>query len=75
MLFCPQYVMRFNSILGLNFNFLFWGHGKVACTGLEQRKIKFKPRIKLNHIIMILLMLRFSCILGINIIFFCSWVC
>ena len=43
------YMLRFNSILGLNFIFLCFGVWKCMVLHLKQREIKIKPRIKLSH--------------------------
>ena len=48
----------FNFVLGLNFIFFCFGVWYCTVTILKQKKIKFKPRIKLNHNIVILLTLR-----------------
>ena len=48
----------FNFVLGLNFIFFCFGVWYCTVMILKQKKIKFKPRIKLNHNIVILLTLR-----------------
>ena len=47
--FIGVYVLWFNFILGLNFNFLCVKLIIIHYHSTKQRKIKFKPRIKLNH--------------------------
>ena len=44
-----MYMLWFNFILGLNFNFLCFTLITIHCHTPKQRKIKYKPRIKLNH--------------------------
>ena len=44
-----MYVLWFNFILGLNFIFLCFNLIIIHYHTPKQRKIKFKPRIKLNH--------------------------
>ena len=43
------YMLWFNFILGLKFIFLCFKHIIIHYHTPKQRKIKFKPRIKLNH--------------------------
>ena len=46
------YMLLFNFILGLNFVFMFLGmvmYDNDMITSLKQKKMKFIPRIKLNH--------------------------
>ena len=44
-----MYVLWFNFILGLNFLFFCFWVWLCMIMSLKQKKIKFKPRIKLNH--------------------------
>ena len=44
-----MYVLGFNFILGLNFIFFCFWVWLCMIMSLKQKKIKFKPRIKLNH--------------------------
>ena len=44
-----MYVLWFNFILGLNFIFFCLWVWQCMIMSLKQKKIKFKPRIKLNH--------------------------
>ena len=43
------WMLWFNFILGLDFIFLCFDVWQYTMMSLEQRKIKLKPRIKLNH--------------------------
>ena len=45
------YMLLFNFILGINFVFICFGvwYDNDLITSLNQKKMKFKPRIKLNH--------------------------
>ena len=43
------YMLWFNFILGLNFIFLCFKLITMHYLTQKQRKIKFKPRVKLNH--------------------------
>ena len=47
---------RFNFVLGLNFIFLYFWVWKYMTVSLKQRKLKFEPRIKFNHNMVILAM-------------------
>ena len=44
-----MYMLWFNFILGLNFNFFCFWVRKCMIMSLKQKKRKFKPRIKLNY--------------------------
>ena len=44
-----MYVLWFNFILGLNFIFFCFWVWLCMIMSLKQKKVKFKPRIKLNH--------------------------
>ena len=44
-----MYVLGFNFILGLNFIFFCFWVWLCMIMSLKQKKVKFKPRIKLNH--------------------------
>ena len=47
--FCTLYMLWFNFILGLNFIFLSFKLIIIYYHTPKQRKLKFKPRIKLNR--------------------------
>ena len=76
------YVLWFNFILGLNFIFFCFKLIIIYYHTQKQKKIKFKPRIKLKHNIYkptvmyasIYAYVVVQFILGLNFIFFCFWV-
>ena len=51
-------ILRFNFVLGSNFISICFGVWKCMIMSLKQRKIKFKPRKKLNHNIYIVCIVR-----------------